>query len=268
MTVIFQPGDWGSNCSLPVLLHNDPILGQLLLDQDDFLLAFYDEITSCEAKGENLPSVPFSLVSNTRPRWHCTWIQRTLVELGELHRRLSRENAVGASQHDWHPDESRIQHVGENILTCWVRDRKEREPKPSNRQSVSDDPLAAAGVLDVHRDRCRVGHVSEATLTKHTGYVLNNQSSFKLFITFYNIWAQNLFLVGFYYLYVPQIMKHVEQNWTKYNQYNILFTRLLYFIWVKIYFSCWMDFNHTGRIFFVNKILKIWWDNCEGKGNK
>lgn len=42
------PGNWGSDCSFPVLLHDDSILGQLLLDQNDFLLTLYNEITPCE----------------------------------------------------------------------------------------------------------------------------------------------------------------------------------------------------------------------------
>lgn len=46
--MVLLPGNWGSNCTLPVLLHNDAILGQLFLDQDDFLLTFYDEIASCK----------------------------------------------------------------------------------------------------------------------------------------------------------------------------------------------------------------------------
>lgn len=46
--VVTVPGNRGSDCTLPVLLHNDSILGQLLLDQNDFLLTFYDEITPCE----------------------------------------------------------------------------------------------------------------------------------------------------------------------------------------------------------------------------
>lgn len=39
------PGDWGSYCSLPVLLHNDSIFWQLFLDQNDFLLTFHNKIT-------------------------------------------------------------------------------------------------------------------------------------------------------------------------------------------------------------------------------
>ena len=46
--VITVPGDWSSNCSLPVLIHDDSILRQLLLNQNDLLLTFYNEITSCE----------------------------------------------------------------------------------------------------------------------------------------------------------------------------------------------------------------------------
>lgn len=39
------PGNWGSYCSLPVLLHNDSIFWQLFLDQNDFLLTFHNKIT-------------------------------------------------------------------------------------------------------------------------------------------------------------------------------------------------------------------------------
>lgn len=46
--VVTEPGNWGSNCTLPVLLHDDSILGQLLLDQNDFLLTFYNKVTPCK----------------------------------------------------------------------------------------------------------------------------------------------------------------------------------------------------------------------------
>lgn len=46
--VVRVPGNWGSDCTLPVLLHNDSILWQLLLNQNDFLLTFYNEVTPCE----------------------------------------------------------------------------------------------------------------------------------------------------------------------------------------------------------------------------
>lgn len=35
---------------------------------------------------------------------------------------------------------------------------------PSDGQSIADDSLTATGVLDVHCDGCRVGHVPETTL--------------------------------------------------------------------------------------------------------
>lgn len=46
--VVTIPGNWGSDGTLPVLLHNDSILWQLFLDQNDFLLTFYNEITPCK----------------------------------------------------------------------------------------------------------------------------------------------------------------------------------------------------------------------------
>lgn len=61
--------------------------------------------------------------------------------------------------------------------------------KPSNRQGVSNDPLTAAGVLDVHCDGCRVGHVSESTLrkkhTEATSQRQKNSSTLKHPILYY-----------------------------------------------------------------------------------
>lgn len=44
------PCNRGSHCTLPVLIHNDSILWQLLLDQYDFLLTFHDKISPCKKK--------------------------------------------------------------------------------------------------------------------------------------------------------------------------------------------------------------------------
>lgn len=47
------PSNRGSHCTLPVLIHNDSILWQLLLDQYDFLLTFHDKISPCKVKSRN-----------------------------------------------------------------------------------------------------------------------------------------------------------------------------------------------------------------------
>lgn len=47
------PSNRGSHRTLPVLIHNDSILWQLLLDQYDFLLTFYDKISACKVKSRN-----------------------------------------------------------------------------------------------------------------------------------------------------------------------------------------------------------------------
>lgn len=44
------PGNRGSNCTLAILLHNDAVLGQLLLDKDDLLLTLHNEIAPCTHK--------------------------------------------------------------------------------------------------------------------------------------------------------------------------------------------------------------------------
>lgn len=40
------PGDGGSDGTFAVLLHNDAVLGQLLLDKNHLLLPFYYEVTT------------------------------------------------------------------------------------------------------------------------------------------------------------------------------------------------------------------------------
>lgn len=44
------PGHRGSHRTLAVLLHNDAVLGQLLLDENDLFLTFDNEITTCTQK--------------------------------------------------------------------------------------------------------------------------------------------------------------------------------------------------------------------------
>lgn len=44
--MIAEPGHRGSHRTLAVLLHNDAVLGQLLLDENDFLLSFHNEIAT------------------------------------------------------------------------------------------------------------------------------------------------------------------------------------------------------------------------------
>lgn len=39
-----------------------------------------------------------------------------------------------------------------------------RGVSPANGQSIADDPLAAPGVLNVHGNWCRIGHVPQAAL--------------------------------------------------------------------------------------------------------
>lgn len=48
------PSNRGSHCTLPVLIHNDSILWQLLLDQYDFLLTFHDKISPCKKKSQRI----------------------------------------------------------------------------------------------------------------------------------------------------------------------------------------------------------------------
>lgn len=45
--VMAAPGHRGSHRTLAVLLYNDAVLGQLLLDENDLLLTFDNEITTC-----------------------------------------------------------------------------------------------------------------------------------------------------------------------------------------------------------------------------
>lgn len=41
------PGHWGSDSTFSVRLHDDPVLGQLLLDENNFLHSFDNEIATC-----------------------------------------------------------------------------------------------------------------------------------------------------------------------------------------------------------------------------
>ena len=68
------PLNRAADIAFPIHVNNDPILGELLLDEDDFLCASHYEVASR--------------------------IQRTLIQLGQLGRSFAMKNAFWALKHD------------------------------------------------------------------------------------------------------------------------------------------------------------------------